>query len=58
MEAAEHRAGRFDAGEALLQISVVLASITLLTRQRIYWLVALAIGTAGVLFAALGLLAH
>ena len=58
VEVAEHRAGRFDAGEALLQIGVVLASITLLTRQRIYWFVALTIGVAGVLFAGLGLLTH
>ncbi len=58
VEAAEHRASRFDAGEALLQIGVVLASITLLTRQRIYWLVALTIGAAGVIFASLGLGAH
>src|SRR6202012_2682591 len=33
---AEHRAARFDLGEALLQISVVLASITLLTRHQRY----------------------
>ena len=54
VEAEEHRAGRFDAGEALLQIAVVLASINLLTRQRTSWFVAaLAIGAAGVLFAAM-----
>lgn len=56
VEAEEHRASRFDSGEALLQIGVVLASITLLTRQRAYWLVALAIGAAGVVFASLGFL--
>ena len=58
VEAEEHRASRFDAGEALLQIGVVLASITLLTRQRIYWLVALAIGAMGLLFGLSGFLAH
>lgn len=58
VEMEEHHASRFDAGEALLQIGVVLASITLLTRQRIYWFVALTIGTAGVIFAALGFIAH
>ena len=31
---AETKAGRFDLGEALLQIAVVLASITLLTRRQ------------------------
>ncbi len=58
VEGAEHKAGRFDAGEALLQISVVLASITLLTRRRMYWLVALGLGTLGAVFAAFGYLAH
>ena len=33
VKSAEHKAGRFDLGEALLQIAVVLSSITLLTRQ-------------------------
>lgn len=56
VEAEEHRAGRYDAGEALLQIAVVLASITLLTRQRIYWFTALTIGAIGLLFAASGFL--
>lgn len=58
VETAEHHAGRFDAGEALLQISVVLASITLLTRQRLYWFVALLVGTIGIIFAAVGLFSH
>ena len=49
---AERRAGRFDLGEALLQIGVVLASITLLTRQWRYVIVALTLGAAGLLAAA------
>ena len=44
---AEHRAARLDLAEALLQISVVLASITLLTRQRTYFYFGLALGLAG-----------
>ena len=56
VEAEEHRASRFDAGEALLQIAVVLASITLLTRQRIYWVAALAIGGVGLVFSLSGFL--
>ena len=55
---AEHRASRFDSGEALLQIAVVLASVTLLTRQQVYWLFGLAVGVGGLLFAAAGLLVH
>ena len=53
---AEHKASRFDSGEALLQIAVVLASVTLLTRQRVYWLFGLLVGAGGLVFAALGLL--
>ena len=54
VEIAEHHATRFDTGEALLQIAVVLSSITLLTRQRIYWLGGLTLGGLGLLFSALG----
>lgn len=53
---AEHRAGRYDSGEALLQIAVVLSSVTLLTRQRVYWLFGLLVGAGGLVFAALGFL--
>lgn len=49
---AEKRAARFDLGEALLQIGVVLASITLLTRQWRYVIVALLLGLAGLVSAA------
>jgi hypothetical protein len=55
---AEHRASRYDSGEALLQIAVVLSSVTLLTRQRIYWLMGLVIGAGGLIFAAMGFLIH
>lgn len=53
---AERKAARLDLGEALLQISVVLASITLLTRRWRYVLVALGLGTLGLLAAASSLL--
>jgi hypothetical protein len=52
VDIAEHKAGRFDLGEALLQISVVLASITLLTRRSIYVATAVALGLSGLLVAA------
>jgi response regulator RpfG family c-di-GMP phosphodiesterase len=34
---AEHKADYFDFGEALLEIGLVISSVTLLTRSRIYW---------------------
>ncbi len=55
---AERRASRLDLGEALLQISVVLASITLLTRRWWYVLAAVALGAIGVAAAAASLLVH
>ncbi len=54
----EHRANRFDLGEALLEIGLVITSITLLTRQRNYWYFGMAFGLAGLVVAALGFLAH
>ena len=58
VEVQERRAARFDLGEALLQIGVVIVAITLLTRQRAYWFFGMAFGLAGLICAALGFLAH
>jgi hypothetical protein len=55
---AERRADRYDLGEALLQIAVVLSSITLLTRQKAYFLLGALLGLAGLLLAASALLIH
>jgi hypothetical protein len=52
VEHAEARADRFDLGEALLEIALVTASITLLTRNRVYWLLGLLFGVAGVVSSA------
>jgi hypothetical protein len=54
----ESRAGRFDLGEALLQIAVVLASITLLTRHHRYVVVGCILGVAGVAVTASAYLLH
>jgi hypothetical protein len=54
----EAQAGRYDLGEALLQISVVLSSITLFTRRRTYFVGGLCLGAAGLLIAASALLVH
>ena len=48
VEQAEARADRFDLAEALLEIGLVITSVTLLTRSRIYWLF-------GMVFAAIGI---
>ncbi|MGB6782809.1 MAG: DUF4337 domain-containing protein [Terracidiphilus sp.] len=49
---AERRADRFDLGEALLEIGLVITSVTLLTRSRIYWYFGMAFALAGVVSAA------
>src|ERR1700733_3015271 len=51
-EHAEARADRFDLGEALLEIALVTSSITLLTRNRIYWMLGLVFGLLGILSSA------
>jgi aconitase A len=48
----ERQAARFDLGEEMLQIAVVLASITLLTRHPKYVIAALVLALAGLLIAA------
>jgi len=55
---AERQAEHFDLGEALLQISVVLSSITLFTRRRSYFIGGLTLGVAGLLIAASAWLVH
>jgi len=55
---AERRANRFDLGEALLEIGLVVTSITLLARQRAYWYMGLCFGVAGIITAAMALIIH
>jgi hypothetical protein len=55
---AERRADRFDLGEALLEIALVISSITLLTRMRTYWYLGLAFGGVGIVVAGLAFLLH
>lgn len=52
VEEAEVRANHFDMAEALLEIGLVITSITLLTRKRLYWYVGMAFSAAGAVKAA------
>ncbi len=45
---AEARANRFDFAEALLEIGLVITSVTLLTRSRIYWYLGIVFSLAGI----------
>lgn len=49
VKANEKRAGKLDLGEALLEIALVTSSITLLTKNRMYWLLGLVFGIGGIL---------
>jgi hypothetical protein len=44
----EARSDRFDLGEVLLEIGLVITSVTLLTRSRIYWYLGMASAAIGV----------
>jgi hypothetical protein len=52
VEKAEVRADRFDLAEALLEIGLVITSVTLLTRKRAYWYLGIAFSVAGIVSAA------
>jgi hypothetical protein len=49
VQAEQRRGDRFDSGEALLEIALVIASITLLTKRRLFWQQGLILGALGVL---------
>jgi hypothetical protein len=48
VEQAEARANRFDLGEALLEIGLVITSVTLLTRKRAYWYFGMIFSAGGI----------
>jgi len=54
----EAKADRFDLGEVLLEIGLVIVSITLLTRKRIFWGIGLVLGICGLAVGAAGLFIH
>lgn len=49
---AEARADRFDLAEALLEIGLVITSVTLLTRRRVYWYLGIVFSIGGIVSAA------
>jgi hypothetical protein len=58
VRAAEKRASRFDLAEALLEIGLVVTSVTLLTQRRLYWYFGLVFAASGILSALSVLLLH
>jgi hypothetical protein len=56
VEGAEGRANRFDLGEVLLEIGLVITSITLLTHKRIYWFMGMGFSVVGIVATVMGVL--
>lgn len=52
------RADRFDLGEVFLEVALVITSITLLSRRRVFWMLGLCLGLIGIVVAVTGFLVH
>jgi hypothetical protein len=52
------QADRYDGGEALLEIGLVICSITLLTKKKFFWIGGVLVGAAGIALAATGFFLH
>jgi Domain of unknown function (DUF4337) len=52
------KADRFDAGEGILEIALVICSLTLLTDKKFFWYAAMLIGTVGIVISLGGFLHH
>jgi hypothetical protein len=57
-DAISRRADRFDGGEALVEVGLVICSICLLTKRRGFWFGGILIGALGVLIAVTGFVVH
>jgi len=53
---AGRKADRFDGGEALLEIGLVICSITMLTKRKVFWFGGMLIGAVGIGLAVTGFL--
>jgi hypothetical protein len=53
-----NRADRFDLAEVFLEIGLVITSITLLSRRRIFWAAGVTLAVVGVITAATGFFVH
>ena len=49
---------RFDAGEVVLDIALIICSLTLLTRRKIFWYTSMVIGVVGIFIGISGFLIH
>jgi hypothetical protein len=54
----QRKSNRFDLGEVSLEIALVISSLALLSRKRLYWFLGIASGLAGLGVATTGFLLH
>jgi hypothetical protein len=54
----DRRGDRYDAGEVILEIALIICSLTLLTKKRIFWLSGIALGLVGLVVTLSGFLLH
>jgi len=54
----QRRANRFDLGEVFLEVGLVISSLALLSRKRVFWLLGIVAGVIGMAVAATGLPLH
>ena len=54
----QRKSNRFDLGEVFLEIALVISSLALLSRKRLYWFLGIVSGLAGLGVAATGFLLH
>jgi Domain of unknown function (DUF4337) len=54
----EARADRFDLSEVLLEAALVICSITLLTRKRLFWYFGIVLSLAGIVLGITGIMIH
>jgi Domain of unknown function (DUF4337) len=50
------RGDRFDAGEVILEIALIVCSLTLLTKKRIFWILGMVLGLVGLVTTVSGFL--
>jgi hypothetical protein len=55
---AQRKANRFDLGEVFLEVALVISSLALLSRKRIFWFFGIVSGLVGLGVAATGFLLH
>jgi len=57
-EKVEKREDRYDLGEVLLEVGLIMSSLTLLTKKNFFWITGIILGIAGVCVTVSGLLIH